>query len=366
MAQARKSVASSQQPAVSKASKDKSQDKTAKPAKVQKTTAKAKTSKTTKKATAEAKLIAEAAPETTETQAKKPAANKPQTAAKTGPKSSQTLAKSGKRSAKAIEQAEAKSAKQKRKAEGSEAEASEPAKPKQLSKPVRSRLSRRGKKFRAAAAKIDHSKIYNLPEAVALAAETSPVKFDASVELHIRLNVDPKQADQNVRGTLVLPSGSGKSVRVAAFVEPDEAAAAKSAGADVIGKDAIIAGLEKSQINFDVLISPPKLMPNLGKYARLLGPKGLMPNPKSGTVANDVIKAVSEAKAGKTEYRVDSTGIVHLAIGKVSFGSSKLLKNAEAVMASIKANQPSSVKSGYIKSAAITTSMGPSLAFSAD
>jgi large subunit ribosomal protein L1 len=188
-----------------------------------------------------------------------------------------------------------------------------------------------------------------------LAVQTSPVKFDATVEVHANLNVDPKVADQNVRDIVVLPAGTGKDVRVAVFADE------KIAGSDLSGVTAIIDQLEKGTINFDVLVATPANMPKLGKYARLLGPRGLMPNPKSGTVTNDLAKAVKEAKAGRVEYRVDSTGIVHLGIGKVSFGKDKLQQNFQAVMTSIKSNKPASVKSGYIKAVHVSTSMGPGI-----
>jgi large subunit ribosomal protein L1 len=197
--------------------------------------------------------------------------------------------------------------------------------------------------------------VYGLAEALELATKTSSVKFDASVELHVNLGVDPRQADQNIRANLVLPQGTGKTVRVAVFSDD------KVDGADLAGLEEITKQLEKGEISFDTLISTPANMPKLGKYARLLGPRGLMPNPKSGTVTTDVNKAVAEAKAGRVEYRVDSTGIVHLAVGKVSFGGVKLLENATAVMASIKGAKPQSVKGNYIKAVHVTTTMGPSI-----
>jgi len=260
-------------------------------------------------------------------------------------------AKAGKRSAKAIAEAEEKQAKEERKA--SDAEADE--KPKQKSKATRSRLERQGKNFRKAAEQIEKDKAYGLGEALGLAIKTSPVKFDATVELHINLNVDPRHADQNIRDNLVLPAGTGKSIRVAVFA--DEGAE----GADISGVEALIKQLDKGVMDFDILIATPANMPKLGKYARALGPRGLMPNPKSGTVTTDVAKAVSEAKAGRVEYRVDSTGIVHLGIGKVSFGPAKLEENARAVFASIKSNKPASVKSTYVKAIHLTTTMGPSM-----
>jgi large subunit ribosomal protein L1 len=267
-------------------------------------------------------------------------------------------AKAGKRSAKALKEVEEKVAKEERKAETAEAAAE---KPKKVITPTRSRLERRGKKFRKAAEQIEVGKVYGLGEALDLATKTSPTKFDASVELHVNLSVDPRHADQNVRDSLVLPAGTGKTVRIAVFADADGAASGKKAGADIVGEEEVIKILDKGQFNFDILIATPSHMPKLGKYARLLGPRGLMPNPKSGTVTTDVTKAVTEAKAGRVEYRVDSTGIVHLSIGKVSFGRAKLEENARAVLTSIRGNKPSSVKGTYVKTMHLTTSMGPSI-----
>lgn len=248
-------------------------------------------------------------------------------------------AKAGKRSAKALAEAEEKEAKEERKASGEVAE----AKPKAPVKPARPRVERRGKQFRKSAEQIEKGKAYGLDEAVKLAKSTSHVKFDATVELHANLGVDPRHADQNIRDNLVLPAGTGKTVKV------------------VVADDALLAQLEKGVIEFDVLVATPAFMPKLSKYARLLGPRGLMPNPKSGTVTNDVDKAVAEAQAGRVEYRIDSTGIIHLGVGKVSFSEPQLLDNVNAVLASLKANKPSGIKGNYFKSMYLTTSMGPSI-----
>lgn len=283
----------------------------------------------------EAELVVEAAPEAEE----------------------KVTAKAGKRSAKAIAEAEEKEAKEARKADDAE----QAEKPKQHANPTRSRLERQGKNFRKAAEKVEKDKQYTLVQALVLATETNPTKFDASVELHINLNVDPRHADQNIRDNLVLPAGTGKNVRVAVFADVDDAAAAKKAGADIAGIEDLTKDLEKGNFNFDVLIATPTQMAKLGKYARALGPRGLMPNPKSGTVTADVVKAVTEAKAGRVEYRVDSTGIVHLGVGKVSFGKEKLEENARAVMNSIKSNKPASVKGVYVKGITVTTTMGPGI-----
>lgn len=277
-------------------------------------------------------------------------------------KEKEATAKAGKRSAKALKEAEAKQAKEERKAKVVD---DTEAKPKSTQKPARSRLERRGKKFRELAKQIEAHKEYALKEALELAVATNPAKFDATVELHINLGVDPKQADQNVRDNLVLPAGTGKTIKIAVFAEADDAEKAKQAGADIVGIETITGQLDKNVIAFDTLIATPASMARLGKYARILGPKGLMPNPKSGTVTPDVVKAVKEAKAGRVEYRVDSTGIVHLGIGKVSFGAANLQQNAAAILASVKAAKPASIKGIYVKSIHVTTSMGPSVKISA-
>ena len=272
------------------------------------------------------------------------------------------LAKAGRRSAKAIKEDEEKREKEARKANAKQEETTE--KRKVIQKPARTRLERRGKNFRKSAELIKKDKEYQVKEALELAIKTSKVKFDATVEIHINLNADPKQADQNVRDNLVLPAGTGKTMRVAVFAEADDVTKAKKAGADIAGSDEFLQQLDKGTIDFDILISSPAGMAKLGKYARILGPKGLMPNPKSGTVTINIEKAVKEAKAGKVEYRVDSTGIVHLGIGKVSFGADKLEQNAQAVLASIKSVKPASQKGNYVTSIYVTTSMGPSIRIS--
>jgi large subunit ribosomal protein L1 len=265
-------------------------------------------------------------------------------------------AKAGKRSAKAQKETEEKQEKEARKASSSASTTDKPQK-----KPTRSKVERAGKKYREVAALVDKSKTYTLAEAMDLATKTSSVKFDATVELHVNLGVDPRQADQNVRDMVTLPAGTGKSVRIAVFAEAEDAKTALAAGANIAGIDEVIALLEKEQLDFDVLISTPMLMARLGKYARMLGPRGLMPNPKSGTVTTDVAKAVTEAKAGKVEYRVDQAGIIHLGIGKVSFGAQKLNQNGDAVMSSIRAAKPASLKGTYIKAIHVSTTMGPSI-----
>lgn len=270
-----------------------------------------------------------------------------------------TLAKAGRRSAKALKEQAELQAKEERKL--ADKEESQTVKPIVKHNPPRSRLERRGKNYRKLAEQIDKTKVYDIKEAVALVVKSSPVKFDATVELHIRLGVDPKQSDHNIRGTVILPSGSGNKVKVAVLAEGDDAKKALAAGAESASMDELFASLDKEQISFDVLISTPVLMPKLSKYARLLGPKGLMPNPKSGTVASDVAKAVKEATTGRTEYRIDSTGIVHMGVGKISFGPDKLLANLETVLTAIKNSKPSNLKGNYITSIFLTSSMGPSV-----
>lgn len=272
----------------------------------------------------------------------------------------ETYAKSGKKSKKHIEEVKAEEERQARKAERAATEAVE--KPKGVAPVTRPKLERRGKKYQEAAKLIEKGKTYSLKDGIDLAIKSSPVKFDASVEIHARLGVDPRQADQNIRTTLVLPNGNGKIVRVAVFAPADVCKAAKAAGADIAEDEEFIKQLEKGVVDFDVLISTPQYMPKLGKFARLLGPKGLMPNPKAGTVTIDVEKAVKDSKAGKVEYRVDKQAIVHIGVGKVSFGADKLIENANAFFDSLKAQKPASIKGSYVKSVFITTTMGPSIA----
>lgn len=272
-------------------------------------------------------------------------------------------AKAGKRSEKSLREADEKAEKEARKEAGDTSSQGdeEEVRKKGPAPKVRSRLERRGKNYRKVAQLVEAAKVYQLAEALELATKTNPVKFDASVEIHVRLGVDPRQADQNIRSTVVLPNGSGKTVRVAVFAPEGDHEAAKKAGADIVGDEDFAKQLDKEELNFDVLIATPQYMPKLGKYARLLGPRGLMPNPKSGTVATDVAKAVTEAKAGKVEYRVDKQATVHLAIGKVSFGAEKLEQNARAFFESLQSQKPTTLKTAYVKSTNITTTMGPGI-----
>lgn len=226
---------------------------------------------------------------------------------------------------------------------------------------VRPHVERKGKKYRKAVEKIDKHTVYELNEAVKLAQETSTTSFDATVEAHIRLNVDPKKADQNIRGSLVLPNGTGKEMRVAVMADEAEQQKAKKAGADIVDSETIINQLKKEDIAFDVLIATPKQMGQLGKFAKFLGPKGLMPNPKSETVTTNVEKAVKDAKAGRVEFRVDRYGIIHSPVGKVSFKTEQLADNIAALAQAIRDARPATIKNEYIVSSSLTTSMGPSV-----
>ena len=271
----------------------------------------------------------------------------------------ESFAKAGKKSKKHTEEVKAEEERQARKADA----AAQPEEKKAGPRPIaRTRLERRGKAYKAVAKKVEAGKVYSLKDAVELAIATNPAKFDATVEMHFRLGVDPRQADQNIRATVSLPAGTGKTVRVAVFAPLDITKQAKAAGADIAEDEEFTKRLEKEQLDFDILISTPQYMPKLGKFARLLGPKGLMPNPKAGTVTNDIEKAVKEAKAGKIEYRVDKQAIVHVGLGKVSFGTDKLLENVNAFVESLKSQKPASIKGQYVKSDYISTTMGPSIA----
>lgn len=267
------------------------------------------------------------------------------------------VAKAGKRSAKSIQEKQEKIVKETRKSDKKSIELSDKKIIKK--KPTRSLLERKGKKYRQSAKLIDRTKMYDLTQAIELVKKTSSTKFDASVEAHIKLNVDPKHADQNIRDTLILPAGNGKNIIVAVLTE-DETDAKKS-GADLYSNEKIINNLEKGVTDFDILITTPSYMSKLSKYARILGPRGLMPNPKSGTVTTNIQQAITEAKTGKVEYRVDSYGIIHLLVGKCSFADKDLFDNINTVFNSIKNNKPQSVKSNYIQTIYLTSSMGPSV-----
>ena len=220
---------------------------------------------------------------------------------------------------------------------------------------------KKGKKYNAALAKVDSSKIYTIEEAVALVKETSTVKFDATIDVSFNLNVDPKQADQQIRGTLVLPNGNGKTKKVLAIT--DKVEEAKAAGADLVGGQEMIDKIAGGWFDFDVVVATPNMMAMIGRVARLLGPKGLMPNPKAGTVNPDVAKAIREIKAGKVEYRVDREANMHVSIARVSFENSKIEENLHALVDALLKARPSSVKGTFIKNAVIHTTMGPAIHF---
>ncbi len=221
---------------------------------------------------------------------------------------------------------------------------------------------KRSKKYQAALALVEAEKIYTIEEAVALVKKTSTVKFDATVDVSFRLNVDPKKADQQVRGTLVLPHGNGKTKTVLAIT--DRVEEAKAAGADFVGGKEMLEKIQKENwFGFDALVATPNMMGEIGKLGRVLGPKGLMPNPKTGTVNPDIAKAIKDIKAGKVEYRVDKEANMHVSIGRVSFEESKLADNLNALTEAIVKARPAVVKGTYIKNAVIHTTMGPSIKF---
>jgi len=222
-------------------------------------------------------------------------------------------------------------------------------------------MPKHGKNFRAAAAKIDRTKLYAPMEAMALAKEAAPAKFDETIEVSIRLGVDTRKADQNVRGSISLPNGTGKTVRVAVFAEGEKAREAEAAGADIVGSDELVAQIQKGELNFDAAIATPNLMGKVGRLGRILGPRGLMPNPKLGTVTMDVEKMVHELKAGRVEYRADRYGICHVPMGKASFSAEQLAENYGALFTEILRVKPSTAKGKYVKSIVVSSTMGPGI-----
>src|SRR5271169_596238 len=217
-----------------------------------------------------------------------------------------------------------------------------------------------GKKYKEALKKIDREKRYSLEEAVKLVVDNKVAKFDETVEIAVRLGVDPRQADQNVRGTVVLPHGTGRSVRVLVLAKGEKEREAKEAGADFVGGEELIKKIqEENWLDFDRVIATPDIMGLVGRIGKILGPRGLMPNPKVGTVTFDVAKAVAEVKAGKVDYRVDKAGVIHAPIGKVSFGGHKLAENAHALLSAVVRAKPSSAKGNYMLSVAVSSTMGP-------
>ena len=223
-------------------------------------------------------------------------------------------------------------------------------------------MGKMGKKYKASAELVDRSKLYDVDEAVALLCQTAKAKFDETVEIHIRLGVDSRHADQQVRGAIVLPNGTGKTVRTLVFARGDKAEAARAAGADYVGAEDFVQKIQSENwFDFDVVIASPDMMGVIGRLGKVLGPKGLMPNPKAGTVTPDVAKAVTEAKAGKIEYRLDKTNIIHCPIGKASFGAEKLAENFNTLVGAVLRAKPAAAKGQYIKSCVIATTMGPGI-----
>ena len=221
-------------------------------------------------------------------------------------------------------------------------------------------MGKHGKKFRGADSKVE-KRPHSVAEAVKLAKENAFAKFDETVEIALRLGVDPKHADQMVRGTVVLPHGLGKSVRVLVFASGDNLREAEEAGAETVGGDELAKKIETGWLDFDAVVATPDMMRVVGRLGRVLGPRGLMPNPKTGTVTTDVAKAVQELKAGKVEFRVDKTGIIHAPLGKVSFGADQLKDNAEALIHAVLRAKPAAAKGKYVKSATISSTMGPGI-----
>ncbi len=221
---------------------------------------------------------------------------------------------------------------------------------------------KRGKRYLECEKLVDKSKNYDAKEALETLCKMPKPKFDETVELHVKLGVDSKQADQQVRGTVVLPNGTGKTQRVLVFAKGDKAKEAEAAGADFVGAEELVPKIQNENwFEYDVIVATPDMMGVIGRLGKVLGPKGLMPNPKSGTVTMDVTKAINEIKSGKVEYRLDKTNIIHLGFGKISFGTDKLLENYNTVMEAIEKAKPAAAKGQYIRSIAVATSMGPSI-----
>ena len=221
---------------------------------------------------------------------------------------------------------------------------------------------KKGKRYQEAAKLVDAAKAYEAKEALEVIEKMPKTKFDETVELHVKLGVDSKHADQQVRGTVVLPNGTGKTQKVLVFAKGDKAKEAEEAGADFVGAEELVPKIEKENwFDYDVIVATPDMMGVIGRLGKVLGPKGLMPNPKSGTVTMDVKKAIAEIKSGKVEYRLDKTNIIHLGFGKVSFGADKLAENYETIMNAIIKAKPAAAKGQYIKSVSISTTMGPGL-----
>jgi large subunit ribosomal protein L1 len=225
-------------------------------------------------------------------------------------------------------------------------------------------MAKTGKKYRAAAAKIE-DRPYELNEALTVIKDAAFAKFDETVEVHMRLGVDPRHADQMVRGTIVLPHGTGRTMRVAVIAQGEKIKDAEAAGAEVVGGDDLVEKIAAGFLDFDALVATPDMMKGVGRLGKVLGPRGLMPNPKTGTVTFDVVKAIKEIKAGKVEYRVDKTGIIHAGVGKLSFGVEKLQENAQALMDAVMKAKPSAAKGKYVRAIHLASTMGPSITVTA-
>ena len=222
-------------------------------------------------------------------------------------------------------------------------------------------MARHGKRFRTALSNVDRSKRYPLDEAIRVAAESAKAKFDETMEIAVRLGVDPRQADQNVRGTVILPHGTGKSVRVLVFAKGEKEKEATDAGADYVGSEDLAKKIQDGWLDFDKAVATPDMMGLVGKLGKILGPRGMMPNPKVGTVTFDVGRAVNELKGGKVEFKVEKAGIVHASVGRVSFGKEKLADNLKALMETIIRLKPAAAKGVYIRGVSVSTTMGPGL-----
>ncbi|MCL2177365.1 MAG: 50S ribosomal protein L1 [Firmicutes bacterium] len=227
-------------------------------------------------------------------------------------------------------------------------------------KKVKKISNKGGKKYRESLASFEKLKLYEPKEALSIAVDTAKAKFDETIEVHVKLGVDPRHADQQVRGTVVLPNGTGKTQRVLVIAKGDKATEAEKAGADFVGAEDMITKIQSQNwFDFDVMVTTPDMMGLVGRIGKVLGPKGLMPNPKSGTVTNDITKAINDIKSGKVEYRLDRTGIIHVGIGKKSFGADKLLENLTTLMDAVIKAKPSAAKGTYLKSVTVASTMGP-------
>ncbi|MGH2355138.1 MAG: 50S ribosomal protein L1 [Chloroflexota bacterium] len=218
-----------------------------------------------------------------------------------------------------------------------------------------------GKKYREVAKLVDRAREYQPDEAVKLVKQTSPTKFDATVETHMRLGIDPRHADQQVRGTVVLPSGTGRQVRVVVFAQGDKAREAEDAGADRVGAEDLAADIQGGWLEFDVAVATPDMAPVIGRLGRILGPRGLMPNARTGTVTLDLARAIREIKGGRVEFRADRSGLIHVPIGKVSFGEEQIMENLRSLMAAVVAARPSGAKGQYVRSVTLASTMGPGI-----